>query len=154
MPWSLLSILLIIYLFSGLAFLFQAKRFEVDACKCTCHEIHTHTHCTECRLFSARRPTFWFAVRTEFILVQRQQRVEHWLVSVEVFHRFARHHSARVALTLAHSTAATPSVDSQFTSLIRFLETASGTLALLDGMRRKMRMKGGGDCLEGKKHAA
>lgn len=44
MPWSLLSILLIIYLFSGLAFLFQAKRFEVDACKCTCHEIHTHTH--------------------------------------------------------------------------------------------------------------
>ena len=41
---------------------------------------------------SRQTPTFGFAVRAEFILLQRQQRVEDSLVSVNVFHRFSRHH--------------------------------------------------------------
>ncbi len=41
---------------------------------------------------SRQSPTFRFAVGAEFILLQRQQRVEHSLVPVNVFHRFARHH--------------------------------------------------------------
>lgn len=45
-----------------------------------------------------KSPTFRFAVSAVFILLQRQQRVEHSLVPVHVFHWFARHHCTVVHL--------------------------------------------------------